>query len=110
MLLPNSENAVVEFAKLRDYSLNMAHDRGGHKAIVFRSALGITVNDVEWLRSQILESVKTTEGWESTASTFGRKFIVDLTLTRNDKSAKVRTSWIIEHGTDFPRLTSCYVI
>jgi len=88
----------------------MDHDRGGHKAIVFRSALAITVNDVDWLRSQILEGVKRMEAREAPASVFGRKFVVDLLLTRNDKAAKVRTSWIIEYGTDFPRLISCYVI
>jgi hypothetical protein len=81
MLLPNADNAVVEIAKLRDYSLNMNHDRGGHKAIVFRSALAITVNDVDWLRSQILEGVKRTEAREAPASVFGRKFVVDLLLT-----------------------------
>ncbi|MBI3424605.1 MAG: hypothetical protein HY011_16850 [Acidobacteria bacterium] len=40
MKLPDAENAVVELAKLRDYSLNLSHERGGHKARVFQAALG----------------------------------------------------------------------
>jgi len=32
MKLPNSEKAVVEPAKLSDYSLNLQHESGGHKA------------------------------------------------------------------------------
>ena len=43
--LPNAERAVVDIAKLRDYSLNPTHDVGKHKARVFRSALGLTVDD-----------------------------------------------------------------
>jgi hypothetical protein len=35
MKLPNSEKAIVDIAKLRDYSLNPEHESGGHKARVF---------------------------------------------------------------------------
>jgi hypothetical protein len=50
MKLPNAERAVVDIAKLQDYSLNPAHDVGKHKARVFRSALGLTISDADWLR------------------------------------------------------------
>ncbi len=42
MKLPNSDRAVVDIAKLRDYCLNPAHPRGRHKARVFAAALGLT--------------------------------------------------------------------
>lgn len=43
MKLPNSEKAFVDIAKLRDYSLNPEHESGGHKARVFRAALGLKI-------------------------------------------------------------------
>ena len=110
MLLPNAESAIVELAKLRDYSLNPYHERGQHKARVFEAALGVRTEDAEWLRTQILTRALLDEAEENAPSVFGRRFIVDMQLIRAGKSAVVRTTWIIEHGTEHPRLTSCYVI
>jgi hypothetical protein len=52
--LPNSEKAFVGITKLRDYSLNLEHESGGHKARVFRAALELTLDDAEWLRVELL--------------------------------------------------------
>ena len=41
-------------AKLRDYALDPIHSKGKHKARVFASALGLTRNDAEWLRDELL--------------------------------------------------------
>lgn len=109
MKLPNGENAVVELAKLRDYSLSEDHEVGSHKARVFRAALGVTATDAEWLREQILTAVPELEAQESEPSPFGLKYVIDIPLTVGEKIALVRTGRIIEYGTDFPRLTSCYV-
>ena len=40
---------------------------------------------------------------------FGNKYVIDSTVEFEEKSAVVRFTWIVELGTDFPRLTSCYV-
>ena len=45
---------VVEIAKLRDYCLSDTHPRGRHKARVFRSRLGLSASDAEWLRQSLL--------------------------------------------------------
>ncbi len=108
--LPEGERAVVEIEKLRDYSLNPWHPVGKHKARVFQSALGITLEDAEWLRERILTKVLNFEALEGSPSLFGLKYVVDMEITRGASSATVRTAWIIEHGHDFPRLTSCYVV
>jgi hypothetical protein len=110
MVLPNAERAVVDIAKLRDYSLNSQHEAGKHKARVFKSALGITADDARWLRNRILESVQTAEAVVRPASPFGINFVVDIIIEREGRKALVRTAWIVEFGTDFPRLTSCYVL
>jgi hypothetical protein len=52
MKLPNPHKAVVEISKLRDYSLNVDHSVGKHKARVFRAALGLTVKQADWLRNR----------------------------------------------------------
>lgn len=54
MKLPHAERAVVNIAKLRDYSLNPAHDVSKHKARVFLAALGLIAADADWLREQLL--------------------------------------------------------
>lgn len=110
MRLPNAEHAVVEVAKLRDYSLNSRHEAGKHKARVFKSALGLSADDAEWLRSEILAAAKTGEAVGRPDSPFGINFVLDIEVEREGRRAVVRTAWIVEFGTDFPRLTSCYVL
>ena len=58
MKLPNGVRAFVDIAKLRDYSLDPAHKEGRHKARVFAAAPGMTRNDVDWLRDQLLVAAR----------------------------------------------------
>lgn len=109
MQLPNSHKAVVEIEKLRDYSLNPNHLVGKHKARVFRAALGVTLNDAEWLRERAVEIALSDNAIPGAASVFGDKYVIDSLLEHKGMSAIVRFSWIVEFGTDFPRLTTCYV-
>ena len=58
MKLPNPERAVVDIKKLRDYCLNSEHRRGRHKARVFASVLGLTIDDAEKLREALLAAAQ----------------------------------------------------
>lgn len=107
MRLPNADRALVEVAKLRNYSLNPDHEVGKHKARVFQAALGLTIKDADWLRGEILQTTYIREAKESRLSPFGQTYVIDVTITYGSQSALIRTTWIVEHGTDFPRLTSC---
>ena len=109
MKLPNPHKAVVEISKLRDYSLNVDHSVGKHKARVFRAALGLTVKQADWLRNRALELAITGEAATGSQSVFGDTYVIDAWITYEGKTALVRFSWIVEFGTDFQRLTSCYV-
>lgn len=109
MKLPNAENAVVDIAKLRDYCLSETHEVGSHKARVFRSVLGLTIENAEWLREQILIAAYNLDAEMTTSIAFGERYCLDFELTFEEKTAVIRTSWIVEYGTDFPRLTMCYV-
>ena len=110
MKLPNGENAKVDIAKLRDYCLNETHEVGSHKARVFRAALGLTADDAEWLQEKLLTAANEDDAQLADPSPFGLRYTIDVTIVHEEKIAVVRTGWIIEYGTDFPRLTSCYVI
>ena len=109
MNLPNAENAVVDIGKLRDYSLNLEHESGGHKARVFRAALGLMLEDADWPRLQVLAMATECNIVTGEPSPFGQKHVIDGEITRYERTAIVRTVWIIENGMDFPRLVSCYV-
>jgi hypothetical protein len=101
--------AFVDLSKLREYSLNPQHESGGHKARVFRAALGLTINDAEWLRTEMLRIAREGDAKIGEVSQFGQKYLIDEQLTFNERTAIVRTAWIIENGKDFPRLITCYV-
>jgi hypothetical protein len=109
MKLPDAERAFVKLEKLTEYSLNSAHIKGGHKARVFRSALGLTIHDAEWLRAELLRIAREGDATLTKTSIFGVHYVIDAIVTHGEKSALVRTAWIIDAGSDFPRLTSCYV-
>ncbi len=109
MTLPNAEAAIVEIEKLRDYCLNRNHPRGKHKARILEAALGITQDNSEELRRVILSEIQTAECEIGEVDEYGSRYTVDLEITRNERSAIVRTGWIIKSGEKAPRLTTCFV-
>jgi hypothetical protein len=109
MKLPNAERAIVEIAKLRDYSLDIVHKEGKHKARVFASALGLTRNDADWLREQLLAVARTYDCRLGRKTDHGQRYILDFTLNRSNKSALVRSVWNVRPAENFPRLVTCFV-
>ena len=108
MLIPNAENAVVDIRKLRDYCLNPEHDDGKHKARLFPSILGITPDNAEKLRQILVEVIQTHEAQLGRRDGFGQRYTLDFTIEWKNKSATLRSGWIIEHDSEIPRLTTCY--
>lgn len=108
--LPNVEAAVLDVRKLSDYCLDPSHRRGRNKARVFRAALGITREDAGWLKAAILEALANTQAFEDEADEYGSRWHVDVLLTRQDKRAMVRTTWIFRAGDSLPRFVSCWVL
>ncbi|MDJ0737574.1 MAG: hypothetical protein QNJ47_26515 [Nostocaceae cyanobacterium] len=108
MLIPYAENAVVDIRKLRDYCLNPEHPQGKHKAHLFLSILGMTADNAEDLRQILLEVVKVQEVQLGRRDDFGQRYTLDFTLEWQGKSTIVRSGWIIEQGSNTPRLTTCY--
>lgn len=110
MKLPNAEQAVVDIAKLRDYSLDPQHREGKHKARVFDAALGLTKQDAEWLREVLLNTVRERDCRPGKRTAFGQRYVVDFALSKGNKTAQMRSVWNIRPSEDFPRLITCHVI
>jgi hypothetical protein len=108
--LPNPENAVVETRKLRDYCLSPEHPRGRHKARVFASALGLTVDDSQELRRALLAAALSEEALVAEEDQYGQRYMLDFEMSTEMSSAVVRSGWMVRSGEDFPRFTSCWVL
>lgn len=110
MRLPNAESAFIDLRKLTDYVLNFADPIGRHKARVFRATLGITPDQAVILKNAILASVLENEAETGEADFYGQRYTVDGIIKIKMNTALVRSGWIVRHGEDFPRLTTCYVL
>jgi hypothetical protein len=108
MLIPNAEKAVVDIRKLRDYCLNPEHDDGKHKARLFASSLGMSAGAAEELRKILLEVIQSHEARLGRQDEFGQRYTLDFTIEWQNRSATLRSGWIIEHDAEIPRLTTCY--
>ncbi len=73
-------------------------------------SLGMTAADARELQAAILAAARSGTAFEKSADTYGRRYVMDLTINRGERAAMVRSAWILKHGEDIPRLTSCYVL
>lgn len=108
-LLPNAEYAIVPMEKLTGYALNHEHPIGKHKAVVFKSVLGISIADAGYLRDKIKEAVLSCEAIPTRLDKFGQRYQIEFEIERNGRSAIILTSWILPYGELSPHLVSCYV-
>jgi len=86
----------------------LEHDDGKHKAQLFLSILGMTANNAEELRQILLEVVQSHEARLGKRDAFGQRYTLDFTIEWQNRSAALRSGWIIEHDSEIPRLTTCY--
>jgi len=110
MRLPNPDYAIIDDQKLAGYCLNPEHTDGQHKAIVFQSALGIGIDEIEELKAALLQAVQMHDAVPSKSNQYGQKYVVDFVMTRLEKQAMIRSVWIVRYDEGFPRLVTCYVL
>ena len=107
-ILPNWDKAVVPVQKLIHYTLDFTKDP--NKAAAFKSALGYTKHNYQKLIDNIYSNISHYAAVYKGNKGFGDTYEVVMKLIgENKKAAKVLTGWIIEDGTDYPRLTSAYI-
>lgn len=110
MKLPKGERADLG-TKLEEYVLNPAHREGRHKARLFESALGITLANLELLRQAILAAAANSDQAQPCGDNgHGVVYSLRFRLETPKGSAVVLTAWIVRHGEDFPRMTTCYIV
>ncbi|TMK84002.1 MAG: hypothetical protein E6G57_15340 [Actinobacteria bacterium] len=109
--LSGAEDAVVDAVKVYDYALNPDHPVGGDKARVFESALGFTRSNADLLIGEIRAGVLSRPAQPGIADEFGARFTVDIPVVGpNGSSAVVRTGWIYDPESEFPRLVTLFVL
>jgi hypothetical protein len=110
MKLPHAHSAVVAKPKLVDYLLNPAHPDNGGKAEFFE-ALGFSLKNLAEFSAALRQLAAKTEVTEVVESPYGIKYVLDGWLQGQDnRRAKIRTIWIVDQGTDIPRLVTAYPI
>ena len=107
---PNFERAILDVRKIEDYCLNPTHPRGRHKARVFREALGVVRTDAIWLRRMLLAGATTATAVPVASDAFGSRWRLDISVTRQGKSAMVRTIWIVSPAGQEPRFITCWIL
>jgi len=110
MKLQNPEKTIIDEHKLTGYSLNYDHSDGQHKARVFKSALNLDINDVQFLKNALLEAVKIYDAIFDKSNQFGHKYVIDFPLNHQNKTAIIHSVWIIRNDENFPRLVTCYIL
>ena len=110
MKLLNSERADLG-TKLEEYVLNPLHRKGKHKARMFESVLGITLANAQVLRSALLNIAASSDQVKPGGDNgFGDVYVLRFPINTAKGTATVLSAWIVRHGEDFPRLTTCYIV
>ena len=110
MKIPNADKAVVDIAKLPRLLPSAEHLRGRHKARVFAASLGLTADNADELQAALLRAVIAEEAMATDQDEYGQRYVVDFTMNGPGRDVRIRSSWIVRAGEDYPRLTSRYVI
>lgn len=108
MLLPNSEKAIIDSEKLRDYLLSYEHPHGRFKARFF-NALGFRADQWQELESA-LRTQHLTQGAEAVpVAAAGQKFRIRATLVGPEgESALVVSIWFIRPNETAPRFVTAF--
>jgi len=101
---------VILGNKIENYCLNVHHEKGKHKAILFEAKLGITIHNAYILKdalkkAAIIEKVKIIKENE-----YGTHYNMKFSLQTDVGESLILVGWIIRKGENFPRLTNCYPI
>ena len=80
------------------------------KASTKPSALGLSRNDAEWLRDQLLLAARNSDCTLGRKTAHGQRYAIDFDATIRGKTARLRSAWNIRPAENFPRLVTCYVL
>ncbi|MBI4082676.1 MAG: hypothetical protein HY423_08710 [Candidatus Lambdaproteobacteria bacterium] len=108
MKIPYANAAVVQEDKITNYLLAEWHSRGSDKAEFFQR-FGFRADQWQVLADALRKHGTQHEVTGTRDSPFGTRYIVEGALeTPHGTRPLVRSVWIVETGTSFPRLVSAY--
>ena len=108
MNLPNGDRAIIPMTKLTDYCLNLSHNKGKHKARVFKAILNITTDNVDQLHDLIQQAAIEGEVVQQEQTPQGQIFKVDWRIPNTDHR-QLRTTWEIATNSELPRLITAFI-
>ena len=108
--LPNLEEAIIDSQKLSGYCLNPEHPDGQHQARLFQAVLGLRQENEEELRIALKEALKNCNATFERENSYGKKYIIDFSMSRGNKQAIIHSVWIVRFAENFPRLVTCYIL
>lgn len=107
----NSESIEIPPAKLTEYALNPNHIDGKHKAKVFETTLGYTLDNYQDLIDNVYRNINKFPFSQIGSNDQGKLFRCDIAMRGpNGKTAVVRTGWITENDSGLYRLTTIFVL
>jgi hypothetical protein len=103
---PRFDKVEIDKRKISEYVMNAEHPQGQHKLRVINSATGLTAKDAGSIETQIRDGVRNGTPVAGRNDQFGQRWSVDVPLTGPAGTMTVRTAWIVEPGSDQPRLAT----
>ena len=110
MRMPNGDKAIINVAKIIAYCLSPDHDEGKHKALLFKSVLGIDLSHSDLLIAALCRAARESEAVPGVSDKYGTRYVIDFEMTGPRGTALVRSAWIIRNGEELPRLVTCYIL
>jgi hypothetical protein len=113
-MLPRREAPVGVRRKLATYVLDMTHEEGGPKASGFQRILGITLDYIDYLETEIRTGILTAPIRTVRENPpFGINCVVEFLLrgldTNDQRTATLRTVWRIADADECPHLVTAYI-
>jgi Domain of unknown function (DUF4926) len=78
--------------------------------IFVAAALGLTSEDVPEFHALHKRVAKEGEAVQGTSDLYGTRYIIDIELSRNGKTAKIRSCWIVSVNETTPRFVTCHIL
>lgn len=108
MKMPNNFNSFVAEVKITDYLLCHTHEFGKTKAKYF-SKYGFTEADVDTFKKALIQHSILRDFESEQTNAFGVKYKLTCKIqTPDNRNPCIVTVWIVEAGTDVPRLITAY--
>ena len=99
----------IDIRKLSDYCLNSDHPVGKHKARVFYASLGIVKRDAKLLKREIVKQIQNTDLKKEFEDEYGVRYSAVVSVDIFDKTATVKTIWIVRSGQNVAELVTCFI-